>query len=136
MRLDTCDIVDHDDAMCAAVVGRGDGAKTLLSCCVPDLELDCFAIELKCADFLSDAREWKASEVTGKATEEEGRENDCRKVNRVSQTIWFTSISHFRGPSMRMCFLLNEHEYTACCRQLIFASQVMRYYAPAKIHYT
>ena len=62
MRLDTCDIVDHDDAMCAAVVGRGDCAKTLLSCCVPDLELDCFPIELKCADFLGDASEWKASE--------------------------------------------------------------------------
>ena len=44
------DIVDHDDPVGAAVVGRSDRAEALLACCIPDLELDGLAIQLNCAD--------------------------------------------------------------------------------------
>ena len=46
-------VVDDDDAVGAAVVGRGDGAEPLLAGRVPDLEFDCFAFQLDGADFLS-----------------------------------------------------------------------------------
>jgi hypothetical protein len=40
------DVVDDDDAVGAAVVRGGDGAEALLSGGVPNLELDCLAVEL------------------------------------------------------------------------------------------
>jgi len=46
------DIIDNDDTMGSSVVGRGDGAETLLSSGIPDLKLDCLAVKLNCADFL------------------------------------------------------------------------------------
>ena len=45
-------IIDDDDAVGSSVVGRGDGTETLLSGCVPNLELDCLPIKFNCADFL------------------------------------------------------------------------------------
>ena len=46
------DVVDHNDAVGAAVVAGSDGAEALLSSRVPDLELDGFAVEFNGADFL------------------------------------------------------------------------------------
>ena len=43
------DVVDEQRADCAAVVGGGDGAVALLSSCVPDLRLDCLAVDLDAA---------------------------------------------------------------------------------------
>jgi hypothetical protein len=45
-------VIDNDDAMSSSVVGRGDGAETLLPRSIPDLELDCLTVELDRADFL------------------------------------------------------------------------------------
>lgn len=46
------DVVDDDDAVCAAVVRAGDGAEPLLAGRVPNLQLDCFALDFDRADFL------------------------------------------------------------------------------------
>jgi hypothetical protein len=46
------DVVDDDDAVGAAVVGRGDGAEALLPRRVPDLQLDGLGLQLDGADFL------------------------------------------------------------------------------------
>ena len=40
------DVVDQHDAHGAAVVGRGDGAESLLPRSVPDLKLDLLSIQL------------------------------------------------------------------------------------------
>ena len=45
-------VIDNDDAMSSSVVGRGDGAETLLPRSIPDLEFDRLTVELDCADFL------------------------------------------------------------------------------------
>ena len=44
------DVVDDDDAVGSAVVGRGNGAEALLPRGVPNLELDGLAVELDGAD--------------------------------------------------------------------------------------
>jgi hypothetical protein len=46
------DVKDDNDAVCTPVVAAGDGAESFLACSVPDLELDDFAVQLDCADFL------------------------------------------------------------------------------------
>ena len=45
-------VIDNDDAVSSLVIGRGDGFEALLACRVPDLQLDCLAVNLQCADFL------------------------------------------------------------------------------------
>jgi hypothetical protein len=45
-------IIDDNDTVSTSVVGRGNGAETLLSSSIPNLELDCLAVKLNCADFL------------------------------------------------------------------------------------
>jgi len=45
-------IVNHDDTVGPSVVGRSDGAETLLSSSIPDLELDCLTIQLNSTNFL------------------------------------------------------------------------------------
>jgi len=49
------DIVNQHDAHGATVVGRGDGAKSLLPGRVPYLQLDLLAVQLDCADLEVDA---------------------------------------------------------------------------------
>jgi len=49
------DVVNEQDALRAAEVGRGDGAESLLAGRVPDLELDALAIDLDVLDFEVDA---------------------------------------------------------------------------------
>ena len=51
-RLLICHVIHHDDAVRAAVVRRCDGAESLLSCRVPNLQFDRLSIELQRADFL------------------------------------------------------------------------------------
>ena len=55
-RLLVGDVVDHDDAMRAPVVGAADGAEPLLPRRVPYLQLDALAVELDRADLLLAAR--------------------------------------------------------------------------------
>lgn len=50
-----CHIVDDDDTVGSTVVRRRDGTESFLTCCVPDLKLDCLALELNCADLEVDA---------------------------------------------------------------------------------
>jgi len=40
-----CHVVDYDNTVCTAVVGRGNGPETLLAGGIPDLQLDCLAIQ-------------------------------------------------------------------------------------------
>ena len=40
------DVIDQDAASGAAVVGAGDGAETLLTCCVPNLQLNLLTANL------------------------------------------------------------------------------------------
>ena len=51
------DVVDEHDTHGSAVVGRGDGPESLLSRCVPDLQLDLLAVELDRPDLEVDACE-------------------------------------------------------------------------------
>ena len=44
------DVIHQEDALRAAEVGRGDGAESLLSGCVPDLELDALTIHFHIFD--------------------------------------------------------------------------------------
>ena len=50
-----CGVVDEQDAHGSTVVGGGDGAETLLTGRIPDLELDPLAIEFDRTDFEVDA---------------------------------------------------------------------------------
>ena len=43
--------VDHDNAHCTFVISLGDGLKSLLASCIPDLHTDFFAINLYGLDF-------------------------------------------------------------------------------------
>ena len=47
-----CGVIDNDDSVRSLVIGRSDGFEALLACRVPDLQLDCLAVNLQCADFL------------------------------------------------------------------------------------
>jgi hypothetical protein len=49
------DVVDYNDAVSASVITRSDGSESLLAGCVPDLQLDCLAIQLDGSDFEVDA---------------------------------------------------------------------------------
>ena len=55
IRLQVGGVVDDDDAVCAAVVGRRDGAEALLSRRIPDLQLDGLGIQLDGTDLEVDA---------------------------------------------------------------------------------
>ena len=46
------DIIDNNNAVGTAVVGRCNGAETLLSCRVPNLKFDRLAVKFNGADFL------------------------------------------------------------------------------------
>lgn len=48
------DVVHDNDAVRAAVIRRRNSAEALLACCVPDLQLDHFSLQLDRADFLCD----------------------------------------------------------------------------------
>lgn len=50
-----CYVVHKHDAHRASVVRRGDSVEALLSCCIPDLQLDLLASQLHCFDFKVDA---------------------------------------------------------------------------------
>jgi len=49
-RLCVRNVVNDNDAVRSTIVGRGDGAETFLSCCIPNLELDRLAVQLDGAD--------------------------------------------------------------------------------------
>lgn len=46
------DVVNDNDAVSAAIIGRGNGAETLLAGGIPNLKLDRLAFEFDGADFL------------------------------------------------------------------------------------
>ena len=43
-------VISKDDAHCPFVVGLGNCSKTLLTSCVPDLQLDILAVDIYCFD--------------------------------------------------------------------------------------
>lgn len=67
------DVVDEEDALRAAEVGRGDGAKALLAGRVPDLQLDALAVHLHVLDLEvdSDGGDERGGEGVVGVTEEE-----------------------------------------------------------------
>ena len=79
-----CDVVDDNDAVGAAVVGRGDGAEALLACRVPDLELDRLALEFDGADLevYADGRDVRLGVGVVCEAEEEARLADARVADQ------------------------------------------------------
>jgi len=45
-----CNIVDHNNTMCPSVVARSDCSESFLSCCIPNLKFDGFAVEFNCSN--------------------------------------------------------------------------------------
>jgi hypothetical protein len=45
-----CHMLDNDDTVCSAVVTWCDCSKSSLSSCVPDLQLNCFTVQLYGSD--------------------------------------------------------------------------------------
>ena len=77
------DVVNQQDALGAAEVGRGDGAEAFLAGRVPDLELDTLAVHLDVFDFEVDADgsdEGGGEAVVG-VPEQEARFTDSRIAN-------------------------------------------------------
>ena len=78
------DVVHDDDAVCAAVVRAGDGAETLLTGSVPNLELDHLAVELDRSDLEVDAngRDVRVRVRIVGETQEQARLADARVANQ------------------------------------------------------
>lgn len=70
--------------MCTSVVTGRDSSEALLSRCVPNLELDCLALEVQCADLEvhSDSRDvsWRASGSVSSVSA-------VRKISVCSQSV-------------------------------------------------
>jgi len=49
------DVVNNNDAVSSAVITGCNGSKSFLSCCVPNLQLDCLSLEFDGADFEVDS---------------------------------------------------------------------------------
>jgi hypothetical protein len=52
-----CYIVNNDNSVCSSVVAACDGSEALLSCCIPNLQLNSLSIDIECSDFLVSKRE-------------------------------------------------------------------------------
>lgn len=78
------DVVDDNDAVGAAVVGRGDGAEAFLACRVPDLEFDRLAFEFDGADLeiYADGRDVRLGVGVVCEPEEQARLADARVADQ------------------------------------------------------
>ena len=56
--------VDDDNAMCAPVVRRSNGSKSLLSSRVPDLQLERLAVQFESSNFLLEKEGRKKDEIS------------------------------------------------------------------------
>ena len=82
------DIVHDNDAVRAAVVRRGDCAEALLSCRVPDLELDCLSLELERPDLEVDT---DGRDVGCASQSKEDARGACQRLSRIRQTAHATA---------------------------------------------
>ena len=82
-RVSICDVVNHDDTVSALVVRGGDGLESLLTSCVPNLQLAHFVVRLESPDLEINTDCWHeiVVELVVRESEEEARLADSGVSN-------------------------------------------------------
>lgn len=102
--LDSCEtlfighVIHNNDTVCPSVVAAGDGTESLLTSCIPNLQLDYFPVDLNSSDFEVDAYGTNVgfgvsiiSETQEKARLAHARVSDEKELEEV---VVFGSVCH------------------------------------------
>lgn len=91
------DVVDQEDPICTAVIGRSYRAKAFLTCRVPDLKLDPFTVQVNGLDLEVDSNRSNESRREGivRKSEQQAGFSDTGIANHQQLDQYIVSLRHF-----------------------------------------